>query len=88
MRQLVGLLVGFYLTIAIAVFGGAAYGIMSGEHEKYATCRNENWIPWAVYRAAIWPKAYYDDMNKANGVDGWLIVQYDPLGSACAAAAR
>jgi hypothetical protein len=85
MREIFGLVLGLYLTVAIAVFGGAAYGFMSGEHKKYMTCATEpNWIPWSLYRAVAWPKAYYDDMNKADGIDGWLIVQYDPLGGACA----
>lgn len=86
MREFFGLVLGLYLTVAIAVFGGAAYGFMSGEHAKYATCPTENWVPWALYRAAAWPKTYIDDQNKANGIDGWLIVQYDPLGGECAAA--
>jgi hypothetical protein len=84
MREFLGLFLGLYLTIAIAVFGGAAYGVMSGEHANYSKCATEpNWIPWALYRAAAWPKAYYDDLDKADGVDGWLIVRYDPFNGGC-----
>jgi hypothetical protein len=84
MREFFGLVLGLYLTIAIAVFGGAAYGFMSGEHANHSTCAAEpNWVPWALYRAAAWPKAYYDDMEKIDSIDGWLIVRYDPFGGAC-----
>jgi hypothetical protein len=84
MRQLFGLTVGLYLTIAIAVFGGAAYGFVSGEHAPYSKCDAEpSWVPWAAYRAAAWPKAYYDDMKKAAGVNSWLVVQYDPFAGGC-----
>jgi hypothetical protein len=87
MREFFGLVLGLYLTVAIAVFGGAAYGFMSGEYRKHSTCATEpDWIPWALYRAAAWPKTYFDDQNKANGIDGWLLVQYDPLSGGCAAA--
>lgn len=81
MRNILGLIVGFYLTAALAVFGGAAYGFLSGEHAKYSTCQ-PNW-PWAIYRAAIWPKAYYDDLDKVGDVPDWLLVRYKPLGDAC-----
>ena len=84
MREFFGLVLGLYLTIAIAVFGGAAYGFMSGEHAKHATCATEpSWIPWALYRAVAWPKTYFDDQGKVDSIDGWLIVQYDPFAGTC-----
>jgi hypothetical protein len=81
MRNFLGLIVGFYLTVAVAVFGGAAYGFVSGEHAKYSTCP-ANWA-WALYRAAAWPKAYYDDTSKVADIPDWLLVRYKPFGDAC-----
>ena len=81
MRNFLGLIVGFYLTVAVAVFGGAAYGFMSGEQAKYSTCP-PNW-GWALYRAVAWPKAYYDDMSKVTDIPDWLLVRYKPFGEAC-----
>lgn len=42
-----------------------------------------NWVPWVLYRAVAWPKAYYDDMNKVGGVVEWLMVEYDPFSGRC-----
>jgi hypothetical protein len=81
MRNILGLIVGFYFTVALAVFGGAAYGFLSGEHAKHSTCQ-PSWA-WAVYRAAVWPKAYYDDTDKVGDIPDWLLVRYKPFGDAC-----
>ena len=81
MRNILGLIVGFYITVALAVFGGAAYGFISGEHAKYSTCP-ANWL-WAGYRAAIWPKAYFDDMQRASNIPDWLLARYKPFGDVC-----
>ncbi len=81
MRNILGLIVGFYITVALAVFGGAAYGFLSREHAKHSTCP-PNW-PWAIYRAAIWPKAYFVDLSKASNVPDWLLVHYQPFGASC-----
>jgi hypothetical protein len=82
MREFIGLIVGLYLTVAIGIFGGAAYGFMSGEHQTYSACPTErsNWMPWALYRAALWPKTYFDDADKASAVVDWLLVHYNPEG--------
>lgn len=81
MRNLLGLIVGFYCTVAVTVFGGAAYSVLSGEHAKYSSCP-PNWS-WAAYRAAIWPKAYYDDLNRVSDLADWLLVRYKPFGDSC-----
>jgi hypothetical protein len=81
MRNIVGFLVGLYVTVGLVVFGGAAYSFMSGEHAKYSTCR-PNWA-WALYRAAAWPKAYYDDRAKVAEIPDWLLARYKPFGDAC-----
>jgi len=81
MRNIIGFLVGLYVTASLVVFGGAAYSFVSGEHSKYSTCP-PNWA-WALYRAAAWPKAYYDDMAKVAEIPDWLLVRYRPFGDAC-----
>jgi hypothetical protein len=81
MRNIVGLIVGFYLTVALAVFGAAAYSFMSGEYARYSSCP-PSW-PWAAYRAGLWPKTYFDDLNKVADIPDWLLVRYKPFGDAC-----
>lgn len=81
MRNLLGLFLGFYFTVAVTVFGGAAYGYLSGEHAKYSSCQ-PNWA-WAAYRAFVWPKAYSDDLDKVGDIPDWLLVRYKPFGDAC-----
>jgi hypothetical protein len=81
MRNIIGFLVGLYVTVGLVVFGGAAYSFMSGEHSKYSTCP-PNWA-WALYRAAAWPKAYYDDRAKVAEIPDWLLARYKPFGDAC-----
>jgi hypothetical protein len=93
MRDIIGLVIGLYLTVALVVFGGAAYGFLSGEQAKYSSCARsgvlgkpssqaaggQNWAPWALYRAALWPKTYFDDIEKTSGLVDWLVVHYNPL---------
>ena len=96
MRDIIGLLAGLYLTVALVVFGGAAYGFLSGEHAKYSSCARpsdlrtpassqtelaggQDWAPWALYRASIWPKTYFDDIGKSDGLVDWLVVRYNPF---------
>ena len=100
MRGIIGLIVGLYLTVALVVFGGAAYGFMSGEQAKFASCAapqdlkvnaavgeqlagGSNWIPWALYRASLWPKTYFDDADKAGDLIDWLLVHYNPFPGIC-----
>ncbi|MDZ4762355.1 MAG: hypothetical protein SGJ21_14925 [Alphaproteobacteria bacterium] len=99
MRQLIGLIIGLYLTVALVVAGGGAYGFLSGQTARDYDCTpvdlaitagvgeglegSPNWVPWVLIRAAIWPKAYYDDRNKVSGVVDWLLVRYDPFPNAC-----
>lgn len=81
MRNLLGLIVGFYLTVAVAVFGGSAYGFLSGEYAKYSSCQ-PNW-QWAAYRAVAWPRAYMQDQNRHSDLADWLLVRYKPFGDSC-----
>ncbi|HVY87304.1 MAG TPA: hypothetical protein VG942_00445 [Hyphomonadaceae bacterium] len=100
MRDLIGLVIGLYLTVALVVFGGAAYGFISGEQAQFATCARPgnlkvqaafnpelaggpNWIPWALYRAIAWPKTYFDDIGKTDGLVDWLMVHYNPFPETC-----
>lgn len=84
MREFLGLLLGLYLTVALVVFGGSAYGFMAGESTQYSACAaagGDKWVPWAIYRAAAWPKAWFDDREKAPDITDWLLVHYNPEGA-------
>jgi hypothetical protein len=81
MREIIGLIVGLYLTAGIVVFGGAAYTFMSGEHGQYSNCP-PSWN-WAAYRAALWPKTYFDDIDKAHNFTDWLLAHYNPFTDVC-----
>jgi hypothetical protein len=83
MRTMITFIAGLYITVTLVVFGGSAYSFLSGEHAKYSTCP-PNWT-WALYRAAAWPKAYYDDRTKVAEIPDWLLVRYRPFGDACGA---
>jgi hypothetical protein len=85
MRQLVQFFVGLYLLIALIVFGGGFYGIMSGETTKNSPCPlPDNWLGWAAYRAVAWPKTYFDDIGKVEKVEDWYFVRYTPDPASCA----
>jgi hypothetical protein len=84
MRDIIGLVIGLYLTAALVVLGGGVYGFTAGEAPQTRTCASgetvaNDWIPFTLIRAAIWPKAYYDDQHKASGVIDWLVVRYNPF---------
>jgi len=80
MRNILGLVIGLYLTVAIAVFGGGIYGFVTEQANHSEAC-NRNWIPFVAIRAAIWPKAYWD--NKDMDLGDWLTVNYDPSAAEC-----
>jgi hypothetical protein len=80
-REIIGLIVGLYLTAALVVFGGAGYGFMSGEHKVHSNCP-PSWS-WAAYRAALWPKTYFDDTDKVLEFSDWLLVHYNPFTEVC-----
>ncbi|MFT3724227.1 MAG: hypothetical protein QM773_11620 [Hyphomonadaceae bacterium] len=87
MRNIIGFIVGLYLTVALAVFGGAAWSF-STEARWKETCgpAGPNWMPWAAYRAIAWPKAWLDDSGKLRRRDdivGWLKIEYGPWNGAC-----
>ena len=85
MRSILGLFIGLYLTCGLVVLGGGIYGIMTHQNSRQYECGagSANWIPFVLMRAAIWPKAYYDDMKKASDIMDWLVIKYDPFPSAC-----
>jgi hypothetical protein len=94
MRGILGLLIGLYLTCALVVLGGGAYGFLTHQNTPHEGCApaalpgqtgagGTNWIPFTLMRAAIWPKAYYDDMKRTSGVIDWLVVRYDAFPSGC-----
>ena len=66
MRSILGLLIGLYLTCALVVAGGGVYGFVTHQNSRHYDCgaAAPNWITFVLIRAAIWPKAYYDDMKK------------------------
>jgi hypothetical protein len=85
MRQLAQFFVGLYLLIALIVFGGGFYGIMSGETTKASPCPlPDNWLGWAAYRAIAWPKTYFDDIYKVDTMADWYFVHYTPDPKSCA----
>lgn len=104
MREILGLIVGLYLTVALVVLGGGVYGFATNQPSHLYDCTpgdlkvptasgggqlkgGPSWMPYVLIRAAIWPKSYWDDRNKASGVVDWLIVKYNPFPGNCRGAA-
>ena len=51
MRNIIGLVVGLYLTVALVVFAAAAWSFSTDTRWKNATCTSGaglNWLPWAA----------------------------------------
>lgn len=84
MRNVIGLIVGFYLTVALVVFAAAAWSFNTETRWKTGPCANPDWMSWAAWRAIAWPKTWFDDQEKTGGdLVVWLTVQYDPFPGAC-----
>jgi hypothetical protein len=84
MRQVVQFLIGLYILIALIVFGGGVYGMMSGETARASPCPvPDNWLGWAAYRAIAWPKTYFDDIGKVEKLGDWYFVHYTPVPESC-----
>lgn len=86
MRNIIGLVVGLYLTVALVVFATAAWSFNTDARWKNAACTSGaslNWLPWAAYRGIAWPKAYADDQDKTHDLIDWLMVQYTPSADIC-----
>lgn len=102
MRNIIGFVVGLYLTVAVTVFGAAAWSFMTETRWQDTACATPgnlrvpartdetglaggpDWLPWAAWRALIWPKAYMDEIDKAGGdVLDWLTLQYNPFPQNC-----
>lgn len=85
MRNIIGLIVGLYLTVALVVFASAAWAFNTDERWKAGDCAKVDWLPWAAWRAIAWPKTFADDQDKVSGKDiiGWLTVQYDAFPHIC-----
>lgn len=86
MRNIIGFVVGLYLTVAIVVFGAAAWSFNTDARWKSAACSTPagpDWMAWAAYRGIAWPKAYMDDQNKVSDLADWLMVQYNPFPETC-----
>ena len=88
MRNIIGLLLGFYFTVALTVFAAAAWSFSTEPRWQKAVCSDggaPNWMPWAAWRAFAWPRTYFDDADKApaNDIPAWLLVKYDPGPGIC-----
>lgn len=99
MRNIIGLIAGLYLSVALVVFATAAWSFTTDSRWKAACATPGNlrintaagasldgapdWLPWAAYRAIAWPKAYADDQNKVHDLVDWLMVQYNPFPQNC-----
>lgn len=84
MRDVLGFFVGLYFLLAAIVFGGGVYGFVSGETAKHTPCPvPENWLGWAAYRAALWPKTFFDDIKRVTELEDWYFVRYTPDPSTC-----
>jgi hypothetical protein len=83
MRNVIGLIVGFYLTVALVVFAAAAWSFSTEARWKTGSCANPDWMSWAAYRAIAWPKTYMDDQEKVSDLIDWLLVNYTPFPAAC-----
>lgn len=83
-RGILGLVIGVYLTVALVVAGGGVYGFLTHQNSRTYDCSGQfSWAPYALIRAAIWPKAWYDERLKTTRVTDWLVVKYDPFPTAC-----
>lgn len=80
MRNIIGLVIGLYITAAIGVLGGGIYGFVTKQSSHSDAC-SRNWVPFVLIRAGLWPKAYWD--NKDMDLGDWLIVNYDPSPAEC-----
>lgn len=99
MRNIIGFVVGLYLTAALVVFACAAWSFSTDARWKHTTCTipgdlrvntaaqpldgPPNWLPWAAYRAIAWPKTYTDDQKEVSTLGDWLFVQYNPFQHTC-----
>jgi len=100
MRNIIGLVAGLYLSVALVVFVTAAWSFSTDDRWQ-AACPMPgnlpintfagasldgapNWLPWAAYRAIAWPKTYADEHHKASDLVDWLMIQYNPFPQNCA----
>lgn len=99
MRNIIGFVLGLYLTAALVVFACAAWSFGTDTRWRHTTCTipgdlrvntaaqpldgPPNWLPWAAYRAITWPKAYVDDQRQVSTLGDWLFVQYNPFQHTC-----
>lgn len=83
MRNIIGLIVGFYLTVALVVFVCGAWSFSTDARWKACAGGGPDWIGWASYRAIAWPKAYWDEKDKADDIVDWLMIGFDPFGGRC-----
>ncbi|RYG30995.1 MAG: hypothetical protein EON93_13770 [Burkholderiales bacterium] len=99
MRNIIGFVVGLYLTVALVVFACGVWTFTSDARWKHRTCTipgdlkinaaaqqldgPPDWLPWAAYRAIAWPKAYADDQRKVSRLEDWLFVHYNPFQHDC-----
>ena len=86
MRNIIGLIVGLYLTVALVVFASAAWTFNTDARWKNATCTagaNPNCLPRAAYRAITWPKAYMGEQALAPDLVDWVTAQYTPPAGIC-----
>lgn len=85
MRNILGLVLGLYFTVALVVFATAAWSFNTEARWKAGgACANPDWLGWASIRAIAWPKAWMETSEiVGSDVGAWLTVQYNPFPEKC-----
>jgi hypothetical protein len=98
-REIIGLVVGLYLTVALVVGGAGAYAFSTHTTRPVYDCPaidaaiaagqggnhkgSPDWMPWVALRAVAWPYRYWVEQKDARDIPAWLMVQYDAFPGSC-----
>lgn len=97
MRGIITFIVGLYVTVALVVAGAGVWHFTMDKPQATACtpapletgatddglAGGPNWMGYVAYRAAAWPKAYWDEKDKADDIVDWLMIGFDPFGGKC-----